>query len=136
MGTKQYNPEGRHRMAFWLSDEEHERLRKIAEANNTTMSAQIATWIAAFSEETGRLTEEGVATCCEPKLAEAVTAAESLDLVSAVIDGVYNKYFSEGKAFGAQQTAVPEPAQKPKPKKRKKKTTVEAVNDLQMALQF
>lgn len=132
MGTKQYNPEGRHRMAFWLSDEEHERLRRIAEANNTTMSAQIATWIAAFSEETGKLTDEGVATCCEPKLAEAVTAAESLELVSAVIDGVYNKYFSEGKAFGAQQAPVPAP----KPKKRKKKTAVEAVNELQMALSF
>ncbi len=132
MGTKQYNPEGRHRMAFWLSDEEHERLRRIAEANNTTMSAQIATWIAAFSEETGKLTDEGVATCCEPKLAEAVTAAESLELVSAVIDGVYNKYFSEGKAFGAQQA----PAPAPKPKKRKKKTAVEAVNELQMALSF
>ena len=24
MSTKQYNPEGRRRMAFWLSDEEHE----------------------------------------------------------------------------------------------------------------
>ncbi len=134
MGTKQYNPEGRHRMAFWLSDEEHERLRKIAEANNTTMSAQIATWIAAFSEETGRLTEEGVATCCEPKLAEAVTAAESLDMVSAVIDGVYNRYFADGKAFAP---AAAEPAPKPKPaKKKRKKTTVEAVNELQMALQF
>ncbi|WP_322151010.1 hypothetical protein [Paratractidigestivibacter sp.] len=130
MGTKQYNPEGRHRMAFWLSDEEHERLRRIAEANNTTMSAQIATWIQAFSDETGRLTEEGVATCCDPKLAEAVTAAESLDLVSTVIDGVYNRYFAEGKVFAAEQP-------KPKPaKKKRKKTTVEAVNELQMALQF
>ncbi len=134
MGSKQYNPEGRHRMAFWLSDEEHERLRKIAEANGTTMSAQIAIWIGAFSEKTGKLTDEGVITCCEPKMAEAVTAAESLELVSAVIDGVYNKYFSEGKAFGTQQ--APEPAPKPKPRKRKKKTAVEAVNELQMALNF
>ncbi len=132
MSSKQYNPEGRHRMAFWLSDEEHEKLRRISEANGLTMSSQITTWISCFSAKTGRLTEEGVPVCCEPKLSEAVQAAESLELVSAVIDGVYNKYFSEGKAFGAQQ----EPAPKPKPKKRKKKTAAEAVNELQLALEF
>lgn len=131
MSTKQYNPEGRRRMAFWLSDEEHEKLKRIADANGVAMSVQIANWIAAFSDETGRLTEEGVDSCCDPKLAEAVTAAESLDLVSSVIDGVYNKYFADGKAFGAQQAA---PA--PKPKKKHKKTHVEAVNELQMTLGF
>lgn len=130
MSSKQYNPEGRHRMAFWLSDEEHEKLRRIAEANGLTMSSQIATWIASFSEKTGKLTEEGTAACCEPKLAEAITAAESLDLVSAVIDGVYNKYFADGKAFSAP--AKPKPAAK----KKKKKTAAEAVSDLQMALDF
>jgi len=51
--------------------------------------------------------------------------------VSSVIDGVYNKYFADGKAFGAQQAA---PA--PKPKKKRKKTHVEAVNELQMTLGF
>lgn len=132
MSTKQYNPEGRHRMAFWLSDEEHEKLRRIAEANGLTMSSQIATWIASFSETTGKLTEEGAGACCEPKLAEAIAAAESLDLVSAVIDGVYNKYFAEGKSFSAPA----QPAPKPKPARKKKKTAAEAVNDLQMALEF
>ena len=135
MSTKQYNPEGRHRMAFWLSDDEHEKLRKIAEANGVTMSAQIANWIAAFSEKNGRLTEAGVQTCCSPKFAEAVTAAESLDLVSTVIDGVYNKYFSDGKAFAQQGKSEPEKP-KSKPRKKRKKTTVEAVNELQMALNF
>ena len=132
MSTKQYNPEGRHRMAFWLSDEEHEKLRRIAEANGLTMSSQIATWIASFSETTGKLTEEGAGACCEPKLAEAIAAAESLDLVSAVIDGVYNKYFAEGKSFSAPA----QPAPKSKPARKKKKTAAEAVNDLQMALEF
>ena len=42
MSSKQYNPEGRRRMAFWLSDEEHEKLHRIADANGLTMSAQIA----------------------------------------------------------------------------------------------
>ncbi len=132
MSSKQYNPEGRHRMAFWLSDEEHEKLRRIAEANGLTMSSQIATWIASFSAETGKLTEEGTGACCEPKLAEAISAAESLDLVSAVIDGVYNKYFADGKGF----SALAQPAPKPKPARKKKKTAAEAVSDLQMALQF
>ena len=116
MSSKQYNPEGRRRMAFWLSDEEHEKLHRIADANGLTMSAQIASWIGAFSDETGRLTEE-------------VTAAESLDLVSTVIDGVYNKYFADGKAFAQQAPAKPA-------KKKRKKTAVEAVNELQMSLGF
>ena len=129
MSSKQYNPEGRRRMAFWLSDEEHEKLHRIADANGLTMSAQIASWIGAFSDETGRITEEGVPVCCDPKLSEAVTAAESLDLVSTVIDGVYNKYFADGKAFAQQATAKPA-------KKKRKKTAVEAVNELQMSLGF
>ena len=127
MSSKQYNPEGRRRMAFWLSDDEHEKLHRIADANGLTMSAQIASWIGAFSDETGRLTEEGVPVCCDPKLSEAVTAAESLDLVSTVIDGVYNKYFADGKAFAQQAPAKPA-------KKKRKKTAVEAVNELSREL--